>query len=107
VHIQNEPTETKNGLKSEKKPKNTINAQSLIIPKELANAREIIEYGFKMMEKRLPDNSTGDNIVHDFMIKGLDQEDAKRLLDKLLDEGLLAQDPDGWVVKVWRWHNGF
>jgi len=100
AHIKNEPSETKKGLKSEKKPKKTISAQSLIIPEELANTQGIIEYAFEMMEKRLPDNSTGDNIIHDFTAKGLDQEEAKKLLNKLLDEGLLAQDPEGWIVKV-------
>lgn len=62
--------------------------------------QETVEYAYSQITKRLPDKTTGDMFAHDLQFKGLSKEEAEKVLDKLFDEGLLAQDPEGWLVKV-------
>jgi len=61
--------------------------------------QEAVEYGFKMMAKRLPNKTTQDSFVHDLQFKGLGMEEATKVLDKLTDEGPLGYDNEGWLVK--------
>jgi len=62
-------------------------------------AQEAIEYALGMMAKRLPNKSTGDIFIHDLQFKGLSEQEAKKLLDNLTDEGPLGYDNEGWLVK--------
>jgi len=62
--------------------------------------REAIEYAYSQMVKRLPDKTTGDNFIHDLVIKGLSKEEAEKLLNKLTEEGPLGYDKEGWLVKI-------
>jgi len=64
------------------------------------SVQEAIEYAFSQMAKRKPDNTTGDMFIHDLRFKLGSKKEAEKLLDRLLDEGLLAYDKDGWLVKV-------
>jgi len=52
------------------------------------------------MAKRKPENSTGDNFIHDLKFKGLSKEEAESLLNKLTEEGPLGYDGEGWLVKI-------
>ena len=63
------------------------------------SAQEAIEYALSQMAKRLPDKSTESDFVHDLQFKGLSEEEAEKLLDKLTSEGPLSYDGDGWLVK--------
>lgn len=65
-----------------------------------SSVQEIIEYAYSQMAKRLPDKTTGDMFIHDLQFKDLSKEEAEKHLEKLLDEGTLTYDPDGWLVKV-------
>ena len=64
------------------------------------SVQEAIEYALEMMAKRHPDKTTEDDFLHDFKWKGkLSDEEARKVLDGLTDEGLLAYDREGWLVK--------
>lgn len=62
--------------------------------------REALDYAFQMIGERLPHKTTADNFVHDLVFKGLSQEEAGKLLEKLITEGPLGYDSEGWLVKV-------
>lgn len=62
--------------------------------------QETIEYAVNMMAKRKPDNTTEDMFLHDLQVKNMNKEEAQKVLDKLTDEGILAYDPQGWLVQV-------
>jgi len=63
-----------------------------------ASVQEAVEYAFEMMAKRLPNKTIGDAFLHDLKWKGkLTDEEAKKLLDKLIDDGLVGYDKDGWL----------
>jgi len=64
------------------------------------SVQEAVEYALAMMDKRKPDKTTGDIFIHDLQHKDLSKEEAEKQLEKLLDEGILAYDPDGWLVKI-------
>jgi len=70
------------------------------ILKDRATIQEAREYAFDMMAKRLPDKITGDTFIHDLQFKNLSKEEARKLLNRLLDEGVLAYDKEGWLVKI-------
>ena len=63
------------------------------------SVQEAVEYALEMMAKRLPDHTTGDAFINDLQFKGLTEEQAEKLLEKLTDEGLLGYDDEGWLVK--------
>lgn len=100
AHIQKGSTELEQTVKTEKNGEKVAFAQSLTFPTKSPTAQEAIEYAFSMMTKRLPDNTTGDMFLHDLQFKGLDQEEAEKLLNRLFDEGILAYDNEGWLVKI-------
>jgi len=60
---------------------------------------EAIEYALEMMVKRLPSKSTGDDFLHSLQFKRLSKEEAEKVLTKLIEEGFLGYDVDGWLVK--------
>lgn len=62
--------------------------------------QEAVKRAFEMIAKRLPDKTTGDMFIHDLVVKGLGKEEAEKLLNRLFDEGTLAYDKDGWLIKV-------
>jgi len=64
------------------------------------SVQEAIEHAYSQMAKRLPDKTTGDMFLHDLQFKNLSKEEAEKLLIQLLDEGVLAYDKDGWLVKI-------
>lgn len=73
---------------------NEVSDISEVIP-ERATIQEVAEYAYSQMEKRKPDNTTGDTFIHDLQFKGLSKEEAENLLNKLTDEGPLGYDKDG------------
>jgi len=101
--------------KSVKAPNSTLTnhekhvEKSLNTPQQLGNisnsvtkptVQEAIEYASSQMAQRLPDNTTGDMFLHDLKFKGLSKEEAEKLLNRLTDEGSLAYDNEGWLVKT-------
>jgi len=63
------------------------------------SVQEAIEYALEMMVKRLPSKSTGDDFLHSLQFKGLSKEEAEKVFAKLIEEGFLGYNADGWLVK--------
>ena len=64
------------------------------------SVQEAVEYALEMMANRLPDKTLEDGFLHDLKFKGnLTDEEARKVLDRLTDEGPLGYDRDGWLVK--------
>ena len=94
-------TELEQGVKTEKNGENISSAQSRIFSGRSSTIQEAVEYAFNMMAKRLPEYTTQDIFLHDLKFKGLGEDEAKVLFDKLMDEeGKLLYNGDGWLVKV-------
>ena len=82
------------GVKPQKKAEDVLRTEKSTI-------QESVEYALEMMTKRKPEHTTGDDFIHDLKWKGkLRDEEARKLFDGLLEEGKLAYDLDGWLVRV-------
>lgn len=78
-----------------------VSEVSEAIPESRSSVQEANEYALEMMEKRLPNKTTGDDFIHDLSWKaGVSREEAREIFEKLMNEGKLAYDPDGWLTRI-------